>query len=163
MKKNRNSLKTNARFLRVSPIRALVCVAAAVVFLSGCSCNYHVRRVQNRCPDYLQTDTAYTVRPAERYDTVFFLTHDTVVSTGSTTSAAVDTFLIEKERVGVQLVRVRDTIFANVELPPDTVATVRTVTIAPPCPKRGVPWQVLPWLLGLVAVLALWVRGKIKG
>lgn len=161
MKKNRNLLKTNARFLRVSPIRALVCVAAAVVLCSGCSCGYHVRRVQNRCPDYLQADTAVVVRPAVQYDTVFFLSPDTGTSTGS--ALVVDTFLIEKERVRVQLVRVHDTLLANVELPPDTITTVRTVTVAPPCPKRGVPWQVLPWLLGMVSVLALWLRKKIKG
>lgn len=161
MKKNRNTLKTNARFLRVSPIRALVCVAAAVFFFSGCSCNYHVRRVQNRCQDYLQTDTVYEVRPAVQYDTAFVFSPDTGTSTGS--APVVDTFLIEKERVRVQLVRVRDTIFANVELPPDTVATVRTVTIAPPCPEQGLPWLALPWVIGMVAALALWVRGKIKG
>lgn len=161
MKKNRNTLKTNARFLRVSPIRALVCVAAAVVLCSGCSCNYHVRRVQNRCPDYLQSDTVYEVRPAVQYDTVFFLSPDTGTSTGS--APVVDTFFIEKERVRVQLVRVHDTIFANVELPPDTVATVRTVTIAPPCPEQGLPWLALPWVIGMVAALALWVSGKIKG
>ena len=154
-------MKTNARFLRVSPIRALVCVAAAVVLCSGCSCGYHVRRVQNRCPDYLQTDTAVVVRPAVQYDTVFFLSPDTGTSTGS--APVVDTFLIEKERVRVQLVRVRDTLLANVELPPDTVATVRTVTVAPPCPEQGLPWLALPWVIGLVAALALWVRGKIKG
>lgn len=163
MKKNRNSLKTNARFLRVSSIRALVCVAAAVFLCSGCSCNYHVRRVQNRCPDFLQSDTAYTVRPAVQYDTVFFLTHDTVVSTGSTTSAAVDTFLIEKERVRVRIVRLRDTLRVGVELPPDTVATVRTVTVAPPCPKQGLPWRALPLLLAFTAIVALWARKKIKG
>ena len=161
MKKNRNSLISKYTFFALSPIRALVCVAAAVVFLSSCSCNYHVRRVQNRCPDYLQTDTVYEVRPAVQYDTAFVFSSDTGTSTGST--PVVDTFFIEKERVRVQLVRVHDTLLANVELPPDTITTVRTVTVAPPCPEQGLPWQVLPWVIGLVAALALWVRGKIKG
>ena len=161
MKKNRNSLISKYTFFALSPIRALVCVAAAVVLCSGCSCGYHVRRVQNRCPDYLQSDTAVVVRPAVQYDTVFFLSPDTGTSTGS--APVVDTFLLEKERVRVQLVRARDTIFANVELPPDTVATVRTVTVAPPCPKQGLPWRALPLLLAFTAVVALWVRGKIKG
>lgn len=139
----------------------LLFITAAVVFLSGCSCNYHVRRVQNRCPDYMQADTVYEVRPAVQYDTAFVFSSDTGTSTGS--SPVVDTFLIEKERVRVQLVRVRDTIFANVELPPDTVATVQTVTIAPPCPKQGLPWRALPLILAFTAVAALWVRKKIKG
>lgn len=158
MKKKRNSLISKYTFFTLSPIRALVCVAAAVVLCSGCSCNYHVRRVQNRCPDYLQTDTAVVVRPAVQYDTVFFLSPDTGTSTGS--APVVDTFLIEKERVRVQLVRVRDTLLANVELPPDTVATVQTVTIAPPCPEQGLPWRALPLLLAFTAVAALWVRSK---
>jgi hypothetical protein len=162
MKKNRNSLISKYTFFALSPIRALV-PALAIALFSSCSCNYHVRRVQNRCPDYLQTDTSFAVRPAERYDTIFLLTPDTVVSTGSTTGAAADTFLIEKERVRVQLVRVRDTIFANVELPPDTVATVQTVTIAAPCPEQGIPRSALPLLLAFTAVVALWVRKKIKG
>lgn len=161
MKKKRNSLISKYTFFALSPIHALVCVAAAVVLCSGCSCNYHVRRVQNRCPDYLQSDTAVVVRPAVQYDTAFVFSSDTGTSTGS--APVVDTFLIEKERVRVQLVRVRDTIFANVELPPDTVATVQTVTVAPPCPEQGLPWLALPWVIGLVAALALWVRGKIKG
>ena len=139
----------------------LLFITAAVFFLSGCSCNYHVRRVQNRCPDYLQADTVFEVRPAVQYDTAFVFSSDTGTSTGS--APVVDTFLIEKERVRVQLVRVRDTIFANVELPPDTVATVQTVTIAPPCPKQGLPWRALPLLLAFTAVTALWVRKKIKG
>ena len=161
MKKKRNSLISKYTFFALSPIRALVCVAAAVILCSGCSCGYHVRRVQNRCPEYLRGDTAVVVRPAEKHDTVFFLSPDTGTSTGSAPVA--DTFVVEKERVRVRLVRVRDTVRVGVELPPDTVAIVRTVTVAPPCPKRGVPWQVLPWLLGMVAVLALWVRSKIKG
>ena len=149
----RNTLKTKSKILTLATI--------ATVLLTSCSCNWHLKQIQNRCPDYLQTDTVYEVRPAVQYDTAFVFSSDTGTSTGS--APVVDTFLIEKERVRVQLVRMRDTIFANVELPPDTVATVRTITVAPPCPKRGVPWQVLPWLLGLVAVLALRVRGKIKG
>lgn len=60
----------------------------------------------------------------------------------------------------VQLVRVHDTLLANVELPPDTVATVQTVTIAPPCPEQGLPWRALPLLLAFTAVAALWVRSK---
>ena len=161
MKKNCNSLISKYTFFALSHIRALVCVAAAVFFLAGCSCNYHVRRVQNRCPDYLQADTVYEVRPAVQYDTAFVFSSDTGISTGS--APVVDTFLVEKERVRVQLVRVRDTIFANVELPPDTVATVQTVTIAPPCPEQGLPWRALPLLLAFTAVAALWVRKKIKG
>ena len=154
MKKNRNSLISKYTFFALSPIRALV-PALAIALFSSCSCNYHVRRVQNRCPDYLQTDTVYEVRPAVQYDTAFVFSSDTL--------ATVDTFLIEKERVRVRIVRVRDTIFANVELPPYTVATVRTVTIAPPCPKQGLPWRALPLLLAFTAVAALWVRKKIKG
>lgn len=138
----------------------LLFITAAVFFLSGCSCNYHVRRVQNRCPDYLQTDTVYEVRPAVQYDTAFVFSSDTGTSTGS--APVIDTFLIEKERVRVQLVRVRDTIFANVELPPDTVATVQTVTIAPPCPKQGLPWRALPLLLAFTAVAALYIRNRVK-
>lgn len=149
----RNTLKIKSK------IFALAAIATAL--LSSCSCNWHLKQVQKRCPDYLQSDTAVVVRPAVQYDTVFFLSPDTGTSTGS--APVVDTFLIEKERVRVQLVRVHDTLLANVELPPDTITTVRTVTVAPPCPKRGLPWQVLPWVIGLVAALALWVRGKIKG
>lgn len=137
----------------------LLFITAAVFFLSGCSCNYHVRRVQNRCPDYLQADTVYEVRPAVQYDTAFVFSSDTGTSTGS--APVVDTFLIEKERVRVQLVRVRDTIFANVELPPDTVAIVRTVTVAAPC-KKSLPWGVLPWVIGFAAVLTMWIRNRVK-
>lgn len=140
----------------------LLFITAAVFFLSGCSCNYHVRRVQNRCPEYLQTDTVYEVRPAVQYDTAFVFSSDTGTGTSTGSAPVVDTFLIEKERVRVQLVRVRDTIFANVELPPDTVATVQTVTIAPPCPKQGLPWGVLPWVIGFAAVLTMWIRNRVK-
>ena len=101
------------------------------------------------------------MRPAERYDTIFLLTPDTVVSTGSTTGAAADTFLIEKERVRVRIVRLRDTLRVGVELPPDTVAIVRTVTVAAPC-KKGVPWGILPWLLGFTAIAALYIRNRVK-
>ncbi|MBR5029299.1 MAG: hypothetical protein IKX51_08770 [Bacteroidales bacterium] len=149
----RNTLKTKSKILTLAAI--------ATVLLASCSCGWHLKQIQKRCPDYLQTDTVYEVRPAERYDTIFLLTPDTVVSTGSTTGAAADTFLIEKERVRVQLVRVRDTIFANVELPPDTVAIVRTVTVAAPC-KKGLPWGVLPWVIGFAAVLTLWIRNRVK-
>lgn len=162
MKKNRNSLISKYTFFALSPIRALVCVAAAVFFLSGCSCGYHVRRVQNRCPDYLQTDTVYEVRPAVQYDTAFVFSSDTGTGTSTGSAPVVDTFLIEKERVRVRIVRERDTLRVGVVLPPDTVATVRTVTVSAPC-KKGVPWTALPWVIGLAAVLALWVRGKIKG
>ena len=143
-------MKINVKNLALSVI--------ATVLLASCSCNWHIKRVQNRCPDYLQTDTVYEVRPTVQYDTDFFLSPDTGTSTGS--APVVDTFLIEKERVRVQLVRVRDTIFANVELPPDTVATVQTVTIAPPCPEQGLQWRALPLLLAFTAVAALWVRSK---
>lgn len=146
-------MKINVKNLALSVI--------ATVLLASCSCNWHLKQIQKRCPDYMQSDTVYEVRPAVQYDTAFVFSSDTGTSTGS--APVVDTFLIEKERVRVQLVRVRDTIFANVELPPDTVATVQTVTVAPPCPEQGLPWQVLPWVIGLVAALALWVRGKIKG
>ncbi len=148
----RNTLKIKSK------IFALAAIATAL--LSSCSCNWHLKQVQKRCPDYLQSDTAVVVRPAVQYDTVFFLSPDTGTSTGS--APVVDTFLIEKERVRVQLVRVRDTIFANVELPPDTVATVQTVTIAPPCPKQGLPWGVLPWVIGFAAVLTMWIRNRVK-
>lgn len=149
----RNTLKTKSKILTLAAI--------TTVLLASCSCNWHLKQIQKRCPDYLQTDTVYEVRPAVQYDTAFVFSSDTGTSTGS--APVVDTFLIEKERVLVQLVRVRDTIFANVELPPDTVATVRTVTVAPPCPEQGLPWLALPWVIGMVAALALWVRGKIKG
>ncbi len=149
----RNTLKIKSK------IFALAAIATAL--LSSCSCNWHLKQVQNRCPDYLQADTSYTVRPAVQYDTVFFLSPDTGTSTGS--APVVDTFLIEKERVRVQLVRVHDTLLANVELPPDTITTVRTVTVAPPCPEQGLPWSALPLLLAFTAVVALWVRKKIKG
>lgn len=149
----RNTLKIKSK------IFALAAIATAL--LASCSCNWHIKRVQNRCPDYLQSDTAVVVRPAVQYDTAFVFSSDTGTSTGS--APVVDTFLIEKERVRVQLVRVHDTLLANVELPPDTVATVRTVTVAPPCPKQGLPWRALPLLLAFTAVVALWVRKKIKG
>lgn len=149
----RNTLKTKSKILTLAAI--------TTVLLASCSCNWHLKQIQKRCPDYLQSDTVYEVRPAVQYDTAFVFSSDTGTSTGS--APVVDTFFIEKERVRVQLVRVHDTLLANVELPPDTVATVQTVTVAPPCPKQGLPWRALPLLLAFTAVAALWVRGKIKG
>ena len=146
MKKNRNKLISKYVFW------AIVAVAAASV-LSSCSCDWHLRRVQSRCPEYLAVDTVVDVRPAVRCDTAFILRADTVP----------DTFVVERERVRVRIVRQRDTLRTTVELPPDTVAITRTTTVAAPCPKRGVPWTLVPWLLGLAAVAALWVGKKIRG
>lgn len=149
----RNTLKIRVEIL------ALAAIATAL--FSSCSCNWHLKQIQKRCPDYLQTDTVYEVRPAVQYDTAFVFSSDTGTSTGS--APVVDTFLIEKERVCVRIVRLRDTLRVGVELPPDTVLGIITTTVAPPCPKQGLPWRALPLLLAFTAVAALWVRSKIKG
>ena len=143
-------MKTNAIFLRLSVIATLL-----AALLPGCSCNYHVRQVQKRCPGYMRADTAVVVREEFRHDTSF------IMGVGDTLRMR-DTFFITQERVRVRVVRQCDTLRVGVELPPDTITTVRTVTVTPPCPKRGVPWQALPWLMGTVAALALWLRKKIK-
>lgn len=70
-KKNPNFKLQIPNYMKIN-VKNLALSVIATVLLASCSCNWHIKRVQNRCPDYLQTDTAVVVRPAVQYDTVFF-------------------------------------------------------------------------------------------
>jgi hypothetical protein len=68
-----------------------------------------------------------------------------------------DTFLFEKEKVKVQLIVMKDTIFASITNNPDTIVRTQVVNVPVPQPTNGngKVWARVAALFGLLFLLSV--------
>lgn len=121
----------------------------AVVLLSGCGCNYHLKRVKAKCKIINYTDTV-TVR-----DTVYIprLTTYTVFSEPEPG----DTVFIDGE-VKIKYVRLRDSVYIAAECPPDTIIVEKKVPVVKTIVEQPNWLQSNAWWLLLIAAVVLVAR-----
>ena len=124
-------------------IRVAVMMLTALM-IESCGASWHLRRAIAKDPTIVQQrvvkmDT--TIITPER------IVRDTIVTT------AVDTIEMVRDRVRIQLVRQFDTIFVNVECPPDTIRVVQTASVDSICPPRPTDWT--KWFGWIMCILLL--------
>lgn len=110
--------------------------------LAGCSleqrCNRRLAFLTKNCPQCFEPVTLRDtiITDAVRYDTSFVMRNDTVA----------DTFVLEKERVRVQVVRLHDTLLVQAEVKADTIYIERESAVLHP-PQTGAEKRGLVCLL----------------
>jgi hypothetical protein len=120
-----------------------------VVFLSGCSANWHLKKAIAKDPSILTegvviervTDTITVVTPELQVDTIHEWSVDTV------------TTYVDRVRIRTKVDTVSRTVFVDVVCPPDTVFIEHTYdrTTIRPIVRSGAPYWVL-WLLAAIIV-----------
>lgn len=101
-------------------MKTLLISLAALTLLSCSPIKRHHRLVE-RYP-YVHTEQITTV-----HDTIEVIVPSVKVDT--VTSVNFDTVIIEKDRLRVQLIRVRDSIFVDAECKSDTITVTRTIEV----------------------------------
>jgi hypothetical protein len=124
---------------------------AAMVFMAihGCTPQKRLQRLVKKHPELIKTDTIRI------HDTIYTATirHDTVIHE----RALYDTIRIEKDRLRVEVFRVRDSVFISGTCIGDTIHYYKevhhdTIHVAPPKPLTL--WQrIEKWLLWLLVAL----------
>lgn len=122
-------------------------ILITLAFLTLLSCDPVKRhqRLVERYP-YVHTEQITTV-----HDTIEVIVPEVKVDT--VTSINFDTIVIERERLRVQLVRVRDSIFVDAECKSDTITVTRTIEV--PTYVSTEPAKKHEWLKYLALIIAL--------
>lgn len=101
-------------------MKALLISLAALTLLSCDVVKRHQRLVERH--PYVHTSEITTV-----HDTIEVIVPEVKIDT--VTSVNFDTVIIERERLRVQLVRVRDSMFVDAECKSDTIKVTRTIEV----------------------------------
>jgi hypothetical protein len=120
--------------------------------LAGCSleqrCNRRLAFLEKNCPQCFEPVTLRDtiITEAVRYDTSFVMRNDTVA----------DTFVMEKERVKVQVVRLHETLLVQAEVKADTIYIERESAVLQH-PRTGAEkcGKLCTLLISLVCILIL--------
>lgn len=107
-------------YLKLINMKTLLTTLAALTLL-GCSPIKRHQRLVDRHP-YVHTSEITTV-----HDTIQVIVPSVKVDT--VTSVNFDTVIIERDRLRVQLIRVRDSIFVDAECKSDTITVTRTIEV----------------------------------
>jgi hypothetical protein len=121
--------------------------------LPSCSAKWHIKRAIKKDPTILRADTV-TVRdtvylPEIKHDTAFLMQND------------VDTFVIEKERLNVRIIRQLDTLKVSAECAADTVVRVVKMPYKQVVYKRTFWDMIKPYVIAFLILLALSLVYKI--
>ncbi len=144
------SIQYNQNFDLVKILLAIALAALLAISFAGCSAKWHIKRAIKKDPTILQADTV-TVR-----DTVFIaeIRHDTAFLMRD----SIDTFIVEKERLHVKILRFRDTLKVAAKCEADTVVRVVKVPYKKIIYKRTLLDRIrspVIWLLVFLALLFL--------
>lgn len=144
------SIKYNREFDLIRLILFIALICMLILSFSSCSAKWHIKRAIKKDPTILQADTVTirdTVFLAEiRHDTAFLMQND------------VDTFVIEKERLKVEIRRYYDTLKVNAECAADTVVRVVKVQYKKVEYKETLADIIKPclfWIFLILLILAL--------
>ncbi len=141
--------------------KLLFFIFLCLLLLASCStqrrCERRLAFVERHCPDCFKTVTV-TVRDTIfqegwQVDTMFVIERDTIADS----IVVCDTFLFEKEKVKVQLIVMKDTIFASITNNPDTIVRTQVVNVPVPQPTNGngKVWARVAALFGLLFLLSV--------
>lgn len=115
------------------------------VFLSSCSCEWHIKKAKSKCGLETETITVHdTVTfPEVRTDSVFFYNQK-------------DTVLIQKGNIEVRYFYSNDSVFIDGTCKEVTVVKERVVTVNKFKQSSNWPWFIVVLLVGFI--VALFVR-----
>ncbi len=140
----------------------ILCVLLSVIF-AGCSVEQRCQRrlvfLENNCPDCFTTATVRDtiIREGWRHDTAFII--------HSLTDTVADTFVLERERVSVRIIRTCDTLLVTADVLADTIYIERQVAV--PTHVKTVEkgrwlWRLLLVLCAIsgIIIVARWINKR---
>ncbi len=123
----------------------VVLIAIVLIALFGCSPQRKLNRLIKKHPELLRTDT--------------ILWADTLIQWGirvdTATSIHFDTLFIEKEKLKIRLIRVRDSIFVKGEVLTDTIYREFRIPYNPVVVKELTFWEKYGTLIWILVFLLL--------
>lgn len=105
----------------------ILLIATSAVLMVGCRCESRLKRIARTCPQFFEPQTLI--------DTVLVKEFNT--DTQFVIQKAIDTFIINKDRVNVKIMKYIDTMKVFIKVPQDTIIVTRTVELPEtPCLKK---------------------------
>lgn len=117
-----------------------------LLFASGCTCNWHLKKVKKKCGFTTETITVHdtVVVPEVRTDSIFFYNQK-------------DTVIITRDNLEIKYFYNNDSVYIDGRCKEKTIIKERTVTVNKYKPREVWYW----WVIGILLLLMVLKRFKI--